>query len=224
MELCTGLRPSACARALPSPKAGVIVQVGNGGDMVYIERNKAHFGLWALLKAPLLIGADIRSIGQAYLDILLAQEVIAINQDGLGVAGDIIYAHGAVQVFAAPLEGGGRAVGVLYRQTSGAAANVTVQWARLGYPEHLQADVRDVFDANTWGSAVSRELVVQVPPASLLLLQLTPRESSLCGNGVDALEAMAEELDILSNAHGELLCVSVDALNAWRPWNHGLFG
>lgn len=224
LERGPGPRWPACATALPSLNTAATVQVGNGGDMIYNERNKAHFGLWALLKAPLLIGADIHTIGQTYLDILLAREVIAINQDGLGVAGDLVYTHGAVQVFAAPLEGGDRAVGVLYRQTSGAAANVTVQWARLGYPDHVQVGVRDLFAEKTWDHAVSRELVVQVPPASLLLLRLTPRESSLCGDGIDALQAISDELDMLSDAYGEMLCVGMDALNAWRPWNHGFFG
>lgn len=71
------------------------LQVGNGGDLVYSGRNQAHFGLWALLKAPLLIGTDIRSISSASLKILLKREVIAMNQDDLGVPGDLVYMHGA---------------------------------------------------------------------------------------------------------------------------------
>lgn len=200
------------------------MQVGNGGDLIYIQRNKAHFGLWALLKAPLLIGADIRRIDKASLGILLSREVIAINQDGLGVAGDLIYMHGAVQVFAVPLEGGDRAVGVLYRHTIGAPANVTVPWARLGYPGYLPVAVRDVFAEETWDTAVSDELVVLVPPASLVLLRLTPHEGFLCEDGVDPLEDLAEDLDMLSYAYAEMLCISIDNLDAWRPWNHGFFG
>lgn len=176
------------------------------------------------MKAPLLIGADIRKIDQASLDILLAREVIAINQDGLGVPGDLIYMHGAVQVFAAPLEDGDRAVGVLYRRTSGAPANVTVPWARLGYPSYLPVGVRDVFGEKTWDGSVSEEVVVQVPPASLVLLRLTPRQGFLCEEGVDALEAIADELNLLSDAYGEMLCVSPENLNAWRPWQHGFSG
>lgn len=46
---------------------------------------QAHFALWALLKSPLLIGADIRSMSNDTQAILLAKEVIALNQDKLGV-------------------------------------------------------------------------------------------------------------------------------------------
>jgi len=47
----------------------------------------AHFSLWALVKAPLLIGTDLTTISAKNLAILTNQEVIAINQDPLGVQG-----------------------------------------------------------------------------------------------------------------------------------------
>lgn len=39
------------------------------------------------MKAPLVIGCDIRNISKEYLDILTAPEVIAVNQDPLGAQG-----------------------------------------------------------------------------------------------------------------------------------------
>lgn len=191
--------------------------------MIYIERSRAHFGLWALLKAPLLIGADLRRIGEAHLNVLLDKEVIMINQDGLGVAGDLIYTHGAVQVFAAPLEGGSRAVGVLHRQTSGMSANVTVELWRLGYPEHLPVSVRNVFAQQTWPRSMARTISVEVLPASLQLLRLSPHIGFLCGES-DSVRTLGDDLDTLSDTYGEVECVSKDKLEAWRPWDHGFFG
>lgn len=43
-----------------------------------------HFSMWAMLAAPLLIGADVRSSPSWVLDILGNPEVIAISQDSLG--------------------------------------------------------------------------------------------------------------------------------------------
>jgi Alpha galactosidase A len=62
-----------------------VLEVGNGGmtDAEYVS----HFSLWSISKAPLLIGADVRNIGSAALTILSNPEVIAINQDSLGVQG-----------------------------------------------------------------------------------------------------------------------------------------
>jgi alpha-galactosidase len=59
-----------------------MLEVGNGG-MTHVE-SQAHFALWAILKAPLLIGCDLATVGNDYLEILSNKEVIAINQDKLG--------------------------------------------------------------------------------------------------------------------------------------------
>lgn len=47
----------------------------------------SHFSLWAISKAPLLIGCDISQMSAATLATLTNPEVIAINQDKLGVQG-----------------------------------------------------------------------------------------------------------------------------------------
>ena len=62
-----------------------MLEVGNGG-MTSTEY-KTHFGLWAISKAPLLIGCDITSMNKDIKDILTNSEVIAINQDSLGEQG-----------------------------------------------------------------------------------------------------------------------------------------
>jgi hypothetical protein len=48
-------------------------QVGNGDLASTMQRS--HFALWALAKAPLLIGTDLRAISKTSLDILKATEV-----------------------------------------------------------------------------------------------------------------------------------------------------
>ena len=62
-----------------------MLEVGNGG--MSIDEYKVHFGLWAISKAPLLIGCDITNITQDIIDILTNPEVISINQDSLGQQG-----------------------------------------------------------------------------------------------------------------------------------------
>ncbi|CAF3165202.1 unnamed protein product, partial [Rotaria sp. Silwood2] len=62
-----------------------MLEVGNGGmtDTEYVT----HFSLWAISKAPLLIGCDVNKMSNATLSTLTNREVIAINQDPLGVQG-----------------------------------------------------------------------------------------------------------------------------------------
>ncbi|CAF1045853.1 unnamed protein product [Adineta ricciae] len=62
-----------------------MLEVGNGGmtDAEYVT----HFSLWAISKAPLLIGCDVTKMSAATLSTLTNPEVIAVNQDPLGVQG-----------------------------------------------------------------------------------------------------------------------------------------
>ena len=62
-----------------------MLEVGNG-HMDYIEY-QTHFSLWAISKAPLLIGCDLTSMSNETFQILSNKEVIDINQDKLGEQG-----------------------------------------------------------------------------------------------------------------------------------------
>eukprot|EP00958_Prasinococcus_capsulatus_P030254 scaffold8008_cov430-Prasinococcus_capsulatus_cf.AAC.10 len=52
-----------------------MLEVGNGA--LTEDENKMHFSMWAAMKAPLLIGADLRNIDNSTLDILLNQVRLA---------------------------------------------------------------------------------------------------------------------------------------------------
>ncbi|KAJ6857827.1 alpha-galactosidase-like [Populus alba x Populus x berolinensis] len=60
-----------------------MLEVGNGG--MTTEEYRSHFSIWALAKAPLLIGYDVRTMSDKTLEMLSNREVVAVNQDKLGV-------------------------------------------------------------------------------------------------------------------------------------------
>ena len=66
----------------------LVLEIGNGG-MTYDEY-KTHFSLWSIAKAPLLIRCDVTKMTDETLSILKNTEVIAVNQDPLGVQGKIV--------------------------------------------------------------------------------------------------------------------------------------
>lgn len=45
-----------------------------------------------------MVGTDLDTLPNESLKILLAKEVIAVNQDDLGVAGDLIWKQGPAEV------------------------------------------------------------------------------------------------------------------------------
>jgi len=59
-----------------------MLEVGNGG--MTTTEYKSHFSLWAMIKAPLLIGCDVTALSGEMLSILTNPEVIEVNQDPLG--------------------------------------------------------------------------------------------------------------------------------------------
>jgi alpha-galactosidase len=105
-----------------------MLEVGNG-DLTLAEQ-RSHFTLWCLAKAPLLLGADVRNIEASALEIISNQEVIALNQDPLGVQGFKRTSSKGLEVWAGPLERGHIAV-VLFNR-SPHAAPILATWTDIG--------------------------------------------------------------------------------------------
>jgi alpha-galactosidase len=62
-----------------------MLEVGNGG--LSPGETRAHFSMWALFASPLMAGNDVRHTPKDVLDVLTNREVIAVNQDPLGIQG-----------------------------------------------------------------------------------------------------------------------------------------
>ena len=60
-----------------------MLEVGNGG--MTNEEYKTHFSLWCMLAAPLIAGNDLANMTPETKAILLNKEMIAVNQDTLGM-------------------------------------------------------------------------------------------------------------------------------------------
>jgi alpha-galactosidase len=146
-----------------------MLEVGNGG--MTIPEYRAHFSLWALLAAPLIAGNDVRSMTPDINEILINKEVIAIDQDPLGHPGRRVHQEGNLEVWARQLQDGGRAVILLNRGQS--PADITVNWENVGYPTHLSAKVRDLWQHKDEGSATGK-YTANVAPHSVVMLRVMP--------------------------------------------------
>ena len=49
------------------------------------EEDRTHFALWCMLSSPLLIGCDVRTLNEESLELLKNRELLALNQDTLGL-------------------------------------------------------------------------------------------------------------------------------------------
>jgi alpha-galactosidase len=100
-----------------------------------------HLTLWSLLASPLLIGCDMTRLDEFTLSLLTNDEVLAVNQDGLGHQASRVAKDGPLEVWAKELEDGSKAVGLFNRGEK--RARVRVLWSDLGASDTLL--VRDLW-------------------------------------------------------------------------------
>jgi hypothetical protein len=71
-----------------------MLEVGNGG--LTDAQSRTHFGLWALMKSPLILGTPLPKLSPAQLAIVSNKGVIAINKDPLAIQGKKLAVNGLV--------------------------------------------------------------------------------------------------------------------------------
>ena len=106
-EVNVRLDKYACPGAFNDPD---MLEVGNGN--LTFEENKSHFTLWAMMAAPLILGNDLRAFikedgtvdtDSKILKILTDKDVIAIDQDKLGIQCKRVKTNGLTDVLVKPL-------------------------------------------------------------------------------------------------------------------------
>ena len=146
-----------------------MLEVGNGG--LTITESQAHFSLWCLLAAPLMAGNDLRKMSPDIKNILTNQEVIAVNQDSLGRQGRKVRDEGDLEVWSKEMKDGSRAVVLFNRSKSDSPVSVT--WTEIGYPAHLKAKVRDLWQKKDLGKFTG-SYNAQVPSHGVVMVRITP--------------------------------------------------
>jgi alpha-galactosidase len=146
-----------------------MLEVGNGG--MTDDEYRAHFALWAIAAAPLMAGNDLRTMSEATRAILTNPEVIAVDQDSLGVQGWLAEQPAAgLQVWMKPLRDGSRAVALLNR--TDAEAEMAVDWAAIGLGPG-RATVRDLW-ARADRGVVQNRYAARVPSHAVMMVKVTP--------------------------------------------------
>ncbi len=102
-----------------------MMEVGNGMSE---GEDRGHFSMWAMLAAPLIAGNDLRTMSEETRRILTNREVIAINQDVLGIQGFKYRDDGDLEIWFKPLADEDWAMCILNRGTT--ARTVEFPWQK----------------------------------------------------------------------------------------------
>ncbi|MGW3719306.1 glycoside hydrolase family 27 protein [Streptomyces sp. NPDC005133] len=106
-------------------------KLAEGGYELSEEESTTQFVMWAEMASPLVLGSDPRTLPKSMIDTLRNPEVIAVDQDPLGIQGVRVATDSVGDVYSKVLKGAGeRAVVLLNR--SDQAQERTVRFSDTG--------------------------------------------------------------------------------------------
>ncbi len=144
---------------------------GLGGPGMNDLEYRSHFGLWAIMSAPLMTGNQLASMNAVTLETLTNSEVIAVNQDPADTPahtqGVRVRRNAGAEVWAKNLSSGSIAVLLLNRNDQ--SADVRVNWSDLGLLEK-GVSVRDLWRKQELGTFDTGFTAQAVPAHSSVML------------------------------------------------------
>ncbi len=153
-----------------------MMEVGNGFTDA---ENRSHFAMWCMLASPLILGNDVRTMSDETLKTVTNKEVIAVNQDALGIQGFRFLNENKVEIWIKPLEEGDWAMAFVNMDE--APVNLNFDWlkhdmgddinnryAKLNYQTY---QIRDLFGQRNLGDT-SKPLQATIGVHDVLMLRL----------------------------------------------------
>jgi alpha-galactosidase len=140
------------------------------GGLNEIEQ-RTQFSMWAMMASPLFLGNDLFEMPEYARQIVMNKEVIAIDQDPLGIQGDVVkeYNDGKLQVWAKQLKNGSQAVALLNRDNT--AQQIRINWTDIGISGRwLVRDLGEHLDRGKFTQGYSAE----VPSHGVAILKISP--------------------------------------------------
>ena len=149
-----------------------MLEVGNRG--LSYEEQRSQMTMWSIMAAPIMISSDVRNMSDETKELYLNKDMIAINQDSLGVQGHRISDKDGKQVWTKPLQNGDIAVALL--NNNGSIQTVECDFKDIGVDGEVE--VRDAWKKKDLGpvSHVSIELPAHGSALLRLIVQPVPRK------------------------------------------------
>ena len=145
-----------------------MLEVGNKG--LSLVESKAHFSLWCMLAAPLMAGNDIRHMKDDVQNILTNKEVIAIDQDTLGMQATRFMQQPDKEIWAKKLSDGEWAV--CFFNSGKDEMEMRVNWNYLSFLNG-KYNIRDLWRHKDIGTT-NTNMNFNIPSHDVVLVRLIP--------------------------------------------------
>lgn len=153
-----------------------MLEVGNG---LSESENRAHFTMWSMIAAPLIAGNDVRKMSPSTNAILTNKEVIAINQDSLGIQAMKYAKADSLETWIKPLKNGDWVICFLNRKSSPQQTSFSWDKAVVDDVANRTLDAKtttyklyDVWNKKAVGNT-KKMFAATVPPHDVVLLRLS---------------------------------------------------
>lgn len=137
---------------------------------------RAHFAMWCMMAAPLIAGNNISTMHETIREILTAPEIIAIDQDSLGIQGTRIRNENGLQVWQKPLEDGSIAVALL--NVTNNSSQMSVSLDEIGFRNGVKSEVRDLWNRKDLASIKSM-YNAEVEAHGVVVVKIKGRKASV---------------------------------------------
>lgn len=149
-----------------------MMHIGNGDfSWKHLDHARAHFSLWSILAAPLILGTNLQAAHPAILDLITNPEVIAVNQDSAGNQGVKVFDDGNREIIIKALSDPHRKAVVLLNRNN-TQATMSLSLKQLKFRAGSEATVRDIWASKNLG-AFSGKFTTDVPPHGVRMLLVT---------------------------------------------------
>jgi len=152
-----------------------MLEVGNGG--MTDAQDQAHFAMWAMSAAPLIAGNNVTSMSSATLATLTNKNIVAVDQDPLGIQATIVDDDGAGQQVWVKKLSNGTAVALF--NNSGSAANITANWTQIGLSATQSVSVTNLWTGQNLGNFTG-SITENVPSDYAVMLLLGATTTGSC--------------------------------------------
>ena len=122
-----------------------MLEVGNG---MTTNEDRAHFTMWCIMASPLILGNDLRNMSDETRQILLNKEMIAIDQDSLGVQGLHHCTEDGLEFWFKPLANGDWAMAIL--NPTRQDIRYAINWQRFNLTDDQVSKRSTHFDKETY--------------------------------------------------------------------------
>ena len=122
-----------------------MLEAGNG---LSVNQDRAHFTMWCMMASPLILGNDVRNMSDETKAILTNRDLIAIDQDKLGVQGLRFLIRERLEYWFKPLSNGDWAM-TIFNPTR-QSLSCSLNWQDFNLTDEEVSKRSTAFDQNVY--------------------------------------------------------------------------